>query len=76
LPHDVHNWYWSIVALCIIGRIGYVNAEINARINRTENTHIMLFYGRQLRMLHVSALAGVRDEVLWLQLGGFARRTD
>jgi hypothetical protein len=25
--HDVHNWYWSIAALCFIGFIGYVNAH-------------------------------------------------
>ena len=104
--HDVHNWYWSIAALCFIGCIGYVNAEVNARINRKENAHIMVFYGRRLRMLQVSALlmaalcggiaywaswsnealtllsfaftAGyaVGDEVLWLQLERFARRTD
>jgi len=104
--HDVHNWYWSIAALCLIGCIGYVNAEVNARINRRENAHIMVFYGRQLRMLQVSALFmaalcggiaywaswsneiltlfsfaittgyAVGDEVLWLQLERFARRTD
>jgi drug/metabolite transporter (DMT)-like permease len=38
--HDVHSWYWSIAALCFIGCIGYVNAEVNARINRKENAHI------------------------------------
>jgi hypothetical protein len=54
--HDVHSWYWSIAALCFIGCIGYVNAEVNARINPKENAHIMVFYGRQLRMLQVSAL--------------------
>lgn len=54
--HDVHSWYWSIAALCFIGCIGYVNAEVNARINPEENAHIMVFYGRQLRMLQVSAL--------------------
>jgi hypothetical protein len=104
--HDMHSWYWSIAALCFIGCIGYVNAEVNARINRKENAHIMVFYGRQLQMLQVSALlmaalcggiaywtswsnetltllsfaitAGyaVGDEVLWLQLERFARRTD
>lgn len=54
--HDVHRWYWSIAALCFIGFIGYVNAEVNARINPKENAHIMVFYGRQLRMLQGSAL--------------------
>ena len=41
--HDERNWYWSIAALCLIGCIGYVNAEVNARINRKENAHIMVF---------------------------------
>lgn len=54
--HDAHSWYWSIAALSVIGCIGYVNAEVNARINPKENGHIMVFYGRQLRMLQVSAL--------------------
>jgi hypothetical protein len=54
--HDVHGWYWSIAALSLIGCLGYVNAEINARINPKENAHIMVFYGRQLRILQVSAL--------------------
>jgi hypothetical protein len=104
--HDTRNWFWSITALCFIGCIGYVNAEINVRINREENAHIMVFYGRQLRMLQVSArlmsalCAGIAywaawsnetltllsfaftagyavgDEILWLQLERFARRTD
>jgi hypothetical protein len=104
--HDARNWFWSITALCFIGCIGYVNAEINVRINREENAHIMVFYGRQLRMLQVSArlmsalCAGIAywaawsnetltllsfaftagyavgDEILWLQLERFARRTD
>jgi len=47
--HDVHGWYWSIAALCVIGFIGYVNAQINGRIYSKENAHIMGFYGRQLR---------------------------
>jgi hypothetical protein len=54
--HDVHSWYWSIAALCFFGFIGYVNAEVNARINPDGNAHIMGFYGRQLRMFQVSAL--------------------
>lgn len=54
--HDPHGWYWSIAALCVIGSIGYVNAEVNARINPEENAHIMEFYGKQLRMLQVSSL--------------------
>jgi hypothetical protein len=54
--HDVHDWYWSIAALCFTGFIGYINAEINARINPKENAHIMLFYGRQLRILQLSSL--------------------
>lgn len=54
--HDAHSWYWSIAALSFIGCIGYVNAEVNARLNPNENGHIMVFYGRQLRMLQVSAL--------------------
>jgi len=103
---DAHDWYWSIAALCFIGFIGYVNAEINARINPAENVHIIGFYGRQLRLLQISSLfmaavsggiaysaswsneiltlvsfvftAGyaIGDEVLWLQLERFARRTD
>lgn len=56
VAHDVHGWYWSIAALGGIGFIGYVNAEINARINPKENAHIMAFYGRHLRILQVSAL--------------------
>jgi hypothetical protein len=54
--HDAHGWYWSIAALCFIGSIGYVNAEVNARINPEENQHIMGFYSKQLRMLQVSSL--------------------
>ena len=54
--HDVHGWYWSIAALCFIGFIGNVNAEVNARINPKENAHIMVFYSRQLRLLQVSSL--------------------
>ncbi|HSL05939.1 MAG TPA: hypothetical protein VK901_20685 [Nitrospiraceae bacterium] len=54
--HDVRSWYWSIAALSLIGCIGYVNAEVNARINPKENSHIMVFYGRQLRILQISAL--------------------
>jgi hypothetical protein len=53
---DVHSWYWSIAALCFIGCLGHINAEVNARINPKENTHIMVFYSRQLRILQVSAL--------------------
>lgn len=69
--HDAHGWYWSIAALCFIGFIGYVNAEVNARINPEENAHIMVFYGRQLRMLQVSALfmaavcGGIAYSVSW-----------
>lgn len=54
--HDVHSWYWSVAALSLIGCVGYVNAEINARINPAENSHIMVFYGRQLRLLQIAAL--------------------
>ena len=54
--HDVHSWYWSVAALSFIGFIGYVNAEVNARINPEQNAHIMMFYGRQLRILQASAL--------------------
>jgi hypothetical protein len=57
VAHDVHGWYWSIAVLCVIGSLGYVNAEVNAKLNPTENAHIMVFYGRQLRILQVSALA-------------------
>ena len=56
VAHDVRSWYWSIAALCVIGSLGYVNAEVNAKLNPRENAHIMVFYGRQLRMLQVSAL--------------------
>jgi hypothetical protein len=57
--HDVRDWYWSIAALGFIGFIGYINAEVNARLNPVENTHIMVFYGQHLRMLQVSALSVV-----------------
>jgi hypothetical protein len=48
VAHDVHGWYWSIAALCLIGSLGYVNAEVNAKLNPRENAHIMVFYGWQL----------------------------
>lgn len=57
--HDAHNWYWSIAALCFIGFIGYVNAEINARLNPKENAYIMKFYGRYLRILQISSVSTV-----------------
>ena len=57
--HDMHGWYWSIAALGFIGFIGYVNAEVNARLNPEENTHIMVFYSKHLRMLQISALSVV-----------------
>lgn len=41
--HDAHNWHWSIAALSLIGCVGYINAEVNARINPKENSHIMVF---------------------------------
>jgi len=56
VAHDVHGWYWSIAALSGIGFIGYVNAEVNARLNPKENAHIMTFYSQHLRILQVSAL--------------------
>jgi hypothetical protein len=52
----VHGWYWSIAGLSFIGFVGYVNAEINARLNPKENAHIMSYYSQQLRMLQISAL--------------------
>ncbi len=54
--HNVHGWYWSIAALGFIGFIGYVNAEVNARLNPEENAHIMVFYSQHLRISQVSAL--------------------
>lgn len=56
VAHDAHGWYWSIAALCFIGFLGYVNAEVNAKINPMENARIMVFYGQHLRMLQASAL--------------------
>ncbi|MEO7860948.1 MAG: hypothetical protein ABIU05_10965 [Nitrospirales bacterium] len=56
VARNVHGWYWSFAALSIIGFIGYINAEINARINPKENAHIMVYYGQQLRILQISAL--------------------
>lgn len=35
VAHDVRGWYWSFAALGFIGFTGYVNAEVNARFNRT-----------------------------------------
>ena len=39
------HWYWSNAALCSIGCIGYVNAEVNAPNQREKfnNAHIMVF---------------------------------
>jgi hypothetical protein len=56
VAHGVRGWYWSIAALCCIGSLGYVNAEINAKLNPDENAHIMVFYGKQLRILQISSL--------------------
>ncbi|MGH8497701.1 MAG: hypothetical protein ACRERV_02675 [Methylococcales bacterium] len=56
VAHGVHGWYWSIAALGLIGFIGHVNAEVNARLNPEENAHIMIFYGRHLRMFQIFAL--------------------
>jgi hypothetical protein len=56
VAHDARGWYWSMAALCFIGFLGYVNAEVNAKLNPLENAHIMVFYGRHLRVLQVSAL--------------------
>jgi len=56
VAHNVHGWYWSFAALSFIGFVGYINAEINARINPKENAHIMVYYGQQLRILQISAL--------------------
>lgn len=54
--HDPHDWYWSIAALALIGFIGYVNAEINARLNPRENEHILSFYHHYLRILQGSSM--------------------
>lgn len=43
-------------ALCCVGFLGYVNAEINARLNPDENAYIMGFYGPNLRILQISSL--------------------
>lgn len=56
VAHGVHGWYWSMAALCFIGFLGYVNAEVNAKLNPLENAHIMVFYGKHLRMLQISSL--------------------
>jgi hypothetical protein len=56
VAHGVRGWYWSIAAISFIGFIGYVNAEVNARLNRAENGHVMAFYGRHLRILQASTL--------------------
>jgi hypothetical protein len=56
VAHGVRGWYWAFAALGITGFIGYVNGEVNARLNRRENDPVMAFYGRQLRILQGSAL--------------------
>src|ERR1041384_3557633 len=44
VAHNVHGWYWSIAGLSFIGCIGYVNAEINARFNPKENSHMLVCF--------------------------------
>lgn len=56
VAHGARGWYWSIAALCGIGFLGYVNAEVNARLNPDENAYIMGFYGPNLRILQISSL--------------------
>jgi hypothetical protein len=56
VAHGVRGWYWSMAALCFIGFLGYINAEVNAKLNPEENAHIMVFYGKHLRTLQISAL--------------------
>ena len=51
-----HGWYWSIASQCFIGFLGYINAEVNAKLNPRKNAHIMVFYGKHLRMLQVSSV--------------------
>lgn len=69
VAHDAHGWYWSMAALCFIGFLGYLNAEINAKLNPMENAHIMTFYGPHLRMLQISGL------LLTVVCGGIAYAT-
>lgn len=56
VAHGTRGWYWSMAALCFIGFLGYINAEVNAKLNPSENAHIMVFYGKHLRLLQASAL--------------------
>ena len=66
-----HGWYWSIASQCFIGFLGYINAEVNAKLNPMENAHIMVFNGKHLRMLQVSSVllavlcAGIASATSW-----------
>ena len=48
-----------------------MNAEVNAKLNPMENAHIMVFYGKHLRMLQVSSVllavlcAGIASATSW-----------
>lgn len=70
VAHSAHGWYGSMAALSFIGVLGYLNAEINAKLNPQENAHIMVFYGKHLRMLQVSGF------LLSLLCGGIAFGTN
>lgn len=71
VAHGAHGWYGSMAALCSIGFLGYINAEVNAKLNPMENAHIMVFYGKHLRMLQISSLllaalcAGIAFATSW-----------
>ncbi|CAA9892739.1 conserved membrane hypothetical protein [Candidatus Methylobacter favarea] len=56
VAHGARGWYWSLAAICVIGCLGYVNAEVNARLNPAENDQVLAFYGRHLRILQLSTL--------------------
>lgn len=56
VAHGARGWYWSMAALCTIGFLGYINTEVNAKLNPTENAHIMVFYGKHLHLLQISTL--------------------
>ena len=71
VAHGAHGRYWSIASLCFIGFLGYINAEVNAKLNPMENAHIMVFNGKHLRMLQVTSVllavlcAGIASATSW-----------
>lgn len=54
--HGTRGSHWSMAALCFIGFLGYINAEVNAKLNPTKNAHIMVFYSTHLRLLQILVL--------------------